>query len=370
MIMSEFIQYHILTTYPPSNLNRDDMGYPKSVMIGNTQRLRISSQALKYAWRNSNVFEEHLLGHISIRTRLLPKYLINVLVNGYSLCNALYNSDYTPIRKKLGEKDAEKIAVAISELFGEVNKKKMQHAALFVFSPHELSLIDTCIENSFTNKKDVDIKKLNDDLTNIISIYKSADIAMFGRMSAKEQKFTSDAAIQVGHAFTVHACDIEDDYFTAVDDLESIEDAGSAHLDTFKFGAGIYYLYICVNRTLLLKNCNNDENLVNKILDAFTQTILTISPGAKQNSFASRAYANYVFIERGNCQPRNLANAFIKPIAPRDNDILFDAIEKLNKTVNDFNTIYGLCSDKTYTIDVNKNVGTLHGAFAFLKESL
>jgi CRISPR system Cascade subunit CasC len=56
--MTTFLQLHLLTAYPPSNLNRDDTGRPKSVIFGGTPRLRVSSQSLKRAWRTSDVFAE------------------------------------------------------------------------------------------------------------------------------------------------------------------------------------------------------------------------------------------------------------------------------------------------------------------------
>ena len=49
--MSRFVQLHVLTSYPPSNLNRDDTGRPKTAEMGNVNRLRISSQSQKRAWR-------------------------------------------------------------------------------------------------------------------------------------------------------------------------------------------------------------------------------------------------------------------------------------------------------------------------------
>jgi len=55
--MSTFIQLHLLTSYPPSNLNRDDLGRPKTAVMGGKTRLRISSQSLKRAWRNSELFK-------------------------------------------------------------------------------------------------------------------------------------------------------------------------------------------------------------------------------------------------------------------------------------------------------------------------
>ncbi len=48
--MTTFIQLHLLTAYPPSNLNRDDLGRPKTAIVGGAERLRISSQSLHRAW--------------------------------------------------------------------------------------------------------------------------------------------------------------------------------------------------------------------------------------------------------------------------------------------------------------------------------
>ncbi|MGH8525785.1 MAG: type I-E CRISPR-associated protein Cas7/Cse4/CasC, partial [Gammaproteobacteria bacterium] len=61
--MSHFVQLHLLTNYPPSNLNRDDTGRPKTALVGDATRLRISSQSQKRAWRTSDVFEVSLGGH-------------------------------------------------------------------------------------------------------------------------------------------------------------------------------------------------------------------------------------------------------------------------------------------------------------------
>ena len=64
--MTTFIQLHLLTAYPAANLNRDDTGAPKTVVLGGATRLRVSSQSLKRAWRTSALFEQALAGHIGI----------------------------------------------------------------------------------------------------------------------------------------------------------------------------------------------------------------------------------------------------------------------------------------------------------------
>ena len=67
--MVRFLQLHLLTFYPPANLNRDDTGRPKSAVVGGEPRLRVSSQALKRAWRTSDIFRTALDGHMGSRTQ-------------------------------------------------------------------------------------------------------------------------------------------------------------------------------------------------------------------------------------------------------------------------------------------------------------
>ena len=67
--MSRFIQLHLLTAYPPANLNRDDQGSPKTAKMGGYDRLRVSSQCLKRTWRTSDIFKHAMADHIGTRTK-------------------------------------------------------------------------------------------------------------------------------------------------------------------------------------------------------------------------------------------------------------------------------------------------------------
>ncbi|MCY4643205.1 MAG: type I-E CRISPR-associated protein Cas7/Cse4/CasC, partial [Bacteriovoracales bacterium] len=68
--MARFVQLHLLTSYPPSNLNRDDLGRPKTAIMGGVSRMRISSQSLKRAWRTSDYFQNALGDFIGQRTKI------------------------------------------------------------------------------------------------------------------------------------------------------------------------------------------------------------------------------------------------------------------------------------------------------------
>jgi CRISPR system Cascade subunit CasC len=49
--MAKIAEVHVIQNLPPSSLNRDEDGRPKSVWYGGVERLRISSQAQKRAMR-------------------------------------------------------------------------------------------------------------------------------------------------------------------------------------------------------------------------------------------------------------------------------------------------------------------------------
>jgi CRISPR system Cascade subunit CasC len=80
--MNRFLQIHALTPYAPSNLNRDEMGKPKSALFGGAKRLRISSQCLKRTWRTSDVFQNELRGNIGVRTKHIGDEILNKLLLG------------------------------------------------------------------------------------------------------------------------------------------------------------------------------------------------------------------------------------------------------------------------------------------------
>ena len=47
------VDIHVIQTVPPSNLNRDDTGAPKTAIYGGQRRARVSSQAWKRATRDT-----------------------------------------------------------------------------------------------------------------------------------------------------------------------------------------------------------------------------------------------------------------------------------------------------------------------------
>jgi len=333
--MSRFIQLHVLTSYPPSNLNRDDLGRPKSAIVGGVTRLRVSSQAQKRAWRTSDLFRSALDGHLGVRTKEM----------GVQVFQKLQTAG-------VGEKDARAWARSIAACFGKpkAEKKAESNEDLHIeqlahFGPEEIAVIDALVDTLAKEKRAPETSELQ-----LLRKPKAAvDIALFGRMLADDPAFNVEAAAQVAHAITVHKAVVEDDYFTAVDDLNrGDEDRGAGHIGETGFGAGVYYLYICIDRDLLDENLAGDVALRNRAIAALLQAITQVSPTGKQNSFASRAHASFVLGEFGDQQPRSLSLAFLRsePRRQADDDLVSASIRALCEKRNSLEAMYGpSCAD-------------------------
>lgn len=356
--MSTFIQLHLLTSYPPSNLNRDDLGRPKTAVMGGKTRLRVSSQSLKRAWRTSEVFESALGEHIGKRTKRM----------GVEIYKALCS-------KGVADTKAKEFAKRIVEFFGAAESpdkqeplKELESSQLVHFNQSEFKAIFDLTEK-IAREGELD----TDELKRLVAKRYDVDVAMFGRMLTGKEvvKVTqnTEAAVQVAHAITVHEVAVEDDYFTAVDDLnKGEEDAGAAHIGETEFSAGVFYLYLCINRDLLLENLGGDQQLelANKALAALVEAAAKVAPSGKQNSFASRAYASYIMAEKGEQQPRSLSVAFLKPV--RGEDVMTKAIAELGAKREAMEKVYGPCADGFRTMNAETGEGGLQEIISFVKE--
>lgn len=219
------------------------------------------------------------------------------------------------------------------------------------------------IAQAIANGKEVDPKQA----VLLVERPKAADIAMFGRMLADNARYNVEAAVQVAHAVTTHRVSVEDDYFTAVDDLKKREEeSGAAHLSELGFGSGVFYLYVCIDRELLVTNLGGDEALAKAALSAFVEALAKVSPTGKQASFASRAYASYLLAEKGAQQPRTLACAFTRPV--RGEDLIMDSIKALEATRDAMDKAYGACADARETMSVPAGIGSLAAIQAFVTQ--
>ncbi len=353
--MSRFLQFHYLTIYPLSNPNRDDQGRPKSASYGGVPRLRISSQAIKRAARISEVMQDDLKGHLGDRTQRIGEVIRDALkADGAA------------------EGKATEIAEKITDVFGKIDETakkdgKIRTRQLAFISPEER---DTALELARTAAAGEDLPDIKQLKKTVLRTADgAADVAMFGRMLADDPDFNREAAVQVSHALTTHRALVEDDFYTAVDDLKRpSEDAGAGFVGEAGFGSGVFYTYACVDVELLKENLGGDVMLAATAAGALAEALAVSTPSGKRNSFAHQTRASFVLAEKGDDQPRSLAGAFFKPITGEGP--LEPSVTALMELATNMDKAYDLSGQAREIMDVNNGIGTIAAIKAYAKSAV
>ncbi len=326
-----YINFHILISHSPSNLNRDDMNMQKTATFGGTRRVRVSSQSLKRAMRTSEYYQENF-GSSSDRSKqltlvrdkyreLLHEKFSEEIIDAVLMSIAGVKSidDLQEETKKAKGNEVERVkykgtetGAVISWSVAEVEKYCQLYQELQEQNP------DTkAFEKAWNNA--VDKKKIVNNKTQLAlfreALQNSKDIALSGRMATSGIMTNVDAALAVAHAITTHTVDGDIDWFTAVDDLnQEVGETGSAHLDTTEFSSGVFYRYASLNIRRLQENLGDvDRKQALEIAAHVLHMMATVVPTAKQNTFAAFNLADFAFISFSD-QPISLANAFENPI--------------------------------------------------------
>lgn len=334
--MKALLEVHALQNFAPSNLNRDDTGSPKDAEFGGFRRGRISSQSLKRAMRRY-VEQERLLApaELGVRTKRVVGALQERIVKN------------NPARTA----DEAKVAVqaSLAALSLGLDDDGLAQYLLFM-GTKELDALAEAIEDNWAaltaplvgekpgKKSKGDAKKafpkeLTEALTKSLDGGKAVDLALFGRMLADLPDRSRDAAAQVAHAISTNEVAREFDFYTAVDDLLPADSAGAGMLGTVEFTSACYYRYIAIDLEKLIENLDGDIELFERGLRAFLNAAYFAAPSGKQNSFAAHNPPSFFAVNvRSEVAPRNLANAFERPVRPRANKSLtHESIERLDK---------------------------------------
>ena len=343
-----FIELHLIQNFAPSNLNRDDTGNPKDTDFGGVRRARISSQAIKRAIRQEPIFSDMTKVPLGKRTKEMAK----------------------PIKKRLVDsgKDPElSEAVALAYAGAYVTKKKDRSngikkyldnieegktAVLTFVTEEEFDLVAQLLTENWnevvSEATDEGPKILGKLVKTLIDSTKkrtsAPDIALYGRMLASDPATNINAACQVAHAISTHRVNMDMDFFTAVDDLQSEEETGSSHMGVTAFNSACFYRYARIDFKQLVQNLDGNENLAQKTVRGFLRAALRAIPTGKQNSFAAQNPPSFALaVTRKDGMSWSLANAFEKPVhtAPEGGFVAssINAADaywgKLNKTYGD-----------------------------------
>jgi CRISPR system Cascade subunit CasC len=360
------IELHLLQSFPVSNLNRDDVGQPKTATFGGHTRGRISSQCLKRAARQ--LFEEHGLerGETAVRTKRLLSEAVAVLTDQ-------------------GRTHDQAVAVVTAGLeqlgFGLDPNKGLTEYLWFVGRQAGTQLADFCDHNWDTllahaavskeaakpadkdGKKTATAKRVKikpdkktlDEARRILDARRVADVALFGRMIADNKDFSVDAASQVAHAISTHAVTNEFDFYTAVDDLKPEAESGADMIGTVDFNSACYYRYANLDTARLASNLDGDADLVARSAKAWLQSFIHAVPSGKQNSMAARTMPETLLGIVREHGAWNLANAFLRPVSGPD--LMADSTEQLFRHFDQLRRFYG--GTQIHTVAAASVTGTV-----------
>ena len=299
--MSTYVDIHVIQSLPPSCINRDDSGSPKSAVYGSVRRLRVSSQSWKRAVRL--YFKNHLnTSNLGTRTKHLAQIIATQIGE---IDSGLSETALTLAIKAINAAaDKNKKIIAVDN---KGNFKK-ESTPLFFASPEQVRRTAELVVTSQQTGKRLSKKEVQQTL----SAQSGIDIALFGRMVASTPVLNVDAACQVAHAISTHAAENEYDFFTAVDDDKSRseeEDAGAGMMGTVEFSSATMYRYATVNIDMLRHNLGDGEAAL-RALEVFIRGFCLSMPTGKQNTFANRTVPEAVVVAVREDQPVSLVGAF------------------------------------------------------------
>ena len=293
------VEYHILQSFPVTCLNRDDVGAPKTAVVGGVTRARVSSQSWK---RQVRLAMQDFGIKLGVRTKHVEDKIA-------AYC----------IKQGASAENAHEAGRAISDLIVE--------DTLHFFSDTEAeALASYAIENNFKVTKDA------------LKIHKKAftpaedglDIALFGRMVAKAADLNVEAAASFSHAISTHRISNEVEFFTALDDFSGSEEVqqGSSHMGSLEFNSATYYRYIGLDLYQLVKSLGGDDQ-IEKALEAFTKALFIAVPEARQNTQAGYAPWDYaqIMVRKG----QNLQVSFENPVKSKGNGFSEPSITELKQ---------------------------------------
>lgn len=331
------IEFHILQSFPVTCLNRDDLGSPKSAIVGGVSRARVSSQCWKRQVRMA-------MQDFGIKLAVRTKHVASLIKDA---C----------IAKSAPDDKAETVANLISETLAK-------DTLLFISQGEIDAFAEYASEHSF-DLSEIKEKALVKDLAKVAKQHKVSaadglDIALFGRMVAKASEMNVEAASSFSHAISTHKVSSDVEFFTALDDYKDEDEDGSSHMGSLEYNSATYYRYICLDlgqlaETIGSEDADSMKADLQRAVEAFVKALYVAVPSARQTTQAGYCGWDYarVLVRKG--QP--LQFSCEKPVrADMSGGYLEPSCVALNKFLDEkermSGTLYGKISEYTLSKDV------------------
>ncbi|WP_058914446.1 type I-E CRISPR-associated protein Cas7/Cse4/CasC [Entomohabitans teleogrylli] len=331
------IEFHILQSFPVTCLNRDDVGAPKSAVVGGVTRARVSSQCWK---RQVRMALQESGVRLGVRTKKVKELI-------YPHCIALGAS----------EGQAEGCAEKIAELLADDTLLFISDAEAAAFAAYVDGKGFDALQIKDKELAKLAKKNLNRNLD-------ALDITLFGRMVAKAAEMNVEAAASFSHAISTHKVSNEVEFFTALDDRQ--DEPGSAHMGSLEFNAATYYRYISLDlgqlvQTLGLGDDPASVKLLGQTIDAFTRALFVAVPSARQTTQSGACPWEFarVLVRQG----QRLQVPFETPVKAELGGYLQPSIKALNNYLNKkeklFGSLFGKLGDYPWGEDENYSIDNL-----------
>lgn len=331
------IEFHILQSFPVTCLNRDDVGAPKSAMVGGVTRARVSSQCWK---RQVRLALRDFGVKLGVRTKKVKDLI-------FPSCVALGASD----------EQADACAAKIAELLADDTLLFISNTEAEAFANYAKAL-----EFDASKIKDKELAKVAKK--SVITAADALDIALFGRMVAKAAEMNVEAAASFNHAISTHKVSNEVEFFTALDDCQ--QEQGSAHMGSLEFNAATYYRYVSLDLGQLAQTLGQDaepasNEQLQQAIAAFTKALFVAQPAARQTTQSGASPWEFARVLVRNGQ--RLQVPFETPVKAEQGGYIQPSIrelrEYLTKKEKLSGSLFGKLGDYEWGINENYSIDSL-----------
>ena len=327
------IEYHILQSFPVTCLNRDDVGAPKTAVVGGVTRARVSSQC----WKRQVRLAMPAFGiKLAARTKQAETLFTRACLEA-----GADEASAQACGKKIAEQLIDDTLLFISD----------SEARAFAEYAREL-------EFDVAKLKDKELAKVAKKAIN--PAVDALDIALFGRMVAKAPDMNVEAAASFAHAISTHKVSNEVEFFTAVDDCKTEDESGSAHMGSLEYNSATYYRYVSLDLGQLEQTLGEDADL-KAAVDAFVKALYVAVPDARQTTQSGACPWDYarVLVRKG----QRLQASFEQPVKSKGEGFLKPSKEELkvwlDKKEKLSGSLFGKIKDIEWGDDLNYSIDAL-----------
>lgn len=348
-----YLDIHAIQNVPPSNINRDDTGSPKTALYGGVRRARVSSQAWKHAMRElfGQLLPEGCLG---VRTKLAQGLIAERICalrpdcaeQAQDLANGVLTA--TGVKTKTSERAGSEAGTDVTEYLIFIANSELEALARVA--------IDWAEGGLDPKKPTAAMKK---QVSQVFHGVQAVDIALFGRMLADAPDLNTDASAQVAHAISVDPVTMEYDFFTAVDDCAADDNAGAAMIESLGFDSSTLYRYATVDLDSLCGQLGSTQAAAQGAA-AFVEAFVRSMPSGKMNTFANRTLPSALYVAIRDDQPINAVSAFEEPVKPKEGtSISRQATELLGRRICEIEGAYAHPALRAWNVVVGAPVEPL-----------